>query len=63
MKCSPFVRVVDAGPLQPDDWEMLKKVIKKVALRKLRHMRCEAKGKLHKKPAWSERFSNQPEIP
>jgi hypothetical protein len=43
MKCSPAeVRVVDAGPLPPRNREVLKKLIKKVALRKLRQMQYEA---------------------
>jgi hypothetical protein len=46
MKCSPFrIRVVDAGPLPPDNREMLKKLIKKVALRELRQMRYDAQRK------------------
>jgi len=46
MKFSPFrVRVVDAGPLPPDNKEALKKPIKKVAMRKLRQMQYEAQRK------------------
>ncbi len=46
MKGSPYeVRVVDAGPLPPHNREVLKKLIKKVALRKLRQMQYEAQRK------------------
>ena len=41
-KFDPVVRVVDAGPLPPENWEVLKKLIKKAALRKLRQMQYEA---------------------
>jgi hypothetical protein len=38
----PKIRIVEVGPLPPDNREMLKKLIKKVALRKLKEMQCEA---------------------
>ncbi len=41
----PVVRVVDAGPLPARNEEGLKKLIKKVALRKLRQMQYEAEKK------------------
>ena len=44
-KFDPVVRVVDAGPLPPDNIEVLKKLIKKAALRKLRQMQYEAQRK------------------
>jgi hypothetical protein len=37
-KFDPVVRVVGAGPFPPDNREALQKLIKKVALRKLRQM-------------------------
>jgi hypothetical protein len=43
MKCSPSgVRVVDAGPLPAHNREILKELVKKVALRKLKQMQYEA---------------------
>jgi len=47
MKCSTWkVRVVEAGPLPPENWEVLKELIKKAALRKLRQMEHEAQRKV-----------------
>ncbi len=46
MKRSPCrVQVVDAGPLPPENWEVLKKLIKKATLRKLRQMEQEDQKK------------------
>jgi len=44
-KSDPVVRVVDAGPLPSENWQVLKKLIKKAALRKLRQMQNEAQRK------------------
>jgi len=44
-KSDPVVRIVDAGPLPPENCEVLKELIKKAALRKLRQMHYEAKRK------------------
>ena len=44
-KFDPVVRVVDAGPLPPDNSEVLKNLIKKAALRELRKMQYEAQRK------------------
>jgi hypothetical protein len=44
-KFDPVVRVVDAGPLPPGNREVLKKLIKKAALRKLRQLQYEAEKK------------------
>jgi hypothetical protein len=41
----PEVRVVEAGPLPPENWEVLKELIKKAVLRKLRQMEHEAQSK------------------
>ena len=44
-KSDPVVRIVDAGPLPPDNREVLEKLIKKAALWKLRQMQYEAQRK------------------
>ena len=44
-KFHPLVRVYDAGPLPPANREVLEKLIKKAALRKLRQMQYEAQRK------------------
>lgn len=46
MKCSPVeVWVVDGDPLPASNREVLKKLIEKVALRKLRQLQYEAEKK------------------
>jgi hypothetical protein len=44
-KFDPVVRVVDAGPVPAGNREVLQKLIKKAALRKLRQMQYEAQRK------------------
>jgi hypothetical protein len=58
----PEVRVVDAGPLPAHNREVLEELLKKVVLRKLKQMHCEAQRKASYKGISVGADSNQPKL-